>query len=83
MRSWRVFAFGAEQVPDDFLWGVSGNFIFDVDGVKAAEREVAGAGHDGAAAREDAVFGEEEQVAGEEGVDVGGGLELGEVAEEF
>jgi hypothetical protein len=78
-----VIVLGADEVEDDFLGGVSGDFVFDVDGVQAAEEEIAGVGHDGAAARGEAVLGEEEQETGEELVDFAGGLELGEIAEEF
>ena len=82
---WRVvvIAFGADEVEDDLLGSVGGDFVFDVDGVEAAEEEVAGVGHDGAAARGEAVLCEEEQEAGEELVDFGGGLKLGEIAEEI
>jgi hypothetical protein len=82
-RWWIVIAFGADEVEDDLLGSVGGDFVLDIDGMQAAEEKVAGVGHDGAAARGEAVLGEEEQEAGEELVDFGGGLELGEITEEF
>ena len=82
---WRivVFALGADQVEDDLLGGVGGDFVLDFVGAVGVEDKVAGVGHDGGASRGDAVLGEEAQEAGEELVDFGGGVELGEIAEEF
>jgi hypothetical protein len=79
----KTLAERAREIDDDLLGGGGGDFVFDVDSVKAAEEEIAGVGHDGAATRGEAVLCEEEQETGEELVDLGGGLELGEVAEEF
>jgi hypothetical protein len=79
----KTLAERAREIDDDLLGGVGGDFVFDVDGVEGAEEKVAGVGHDGAAARGEAVLGEEEQETGEELVDLGGGLELGEIAEEI
>ena len=82
---WRivVVAFGADEIPDDFLGGVGGDFVLDVPGAVGVEDEVTGVSHDGGAARGDAVLGEKEEEPGEELVDFGGGIELGEIAEEF
>ena len=79
----KTLAERAREIDDDLLGGVGGDFVFGVDGVKAAEEEIAGVGHDGAATRGEAVLCEEEQETGEELVDMGGGLELGEFAEEI
>jgi len=79
----KTLAERAREIDDDLLGGVGGDFVFDVDRVEGAEEKVAGVGHDGAAARGEAVLGEEEQETGEELVDLGGGLELGEIAEEI
>jgi len=78
-----VFALGADQVEDDLLGSVGGDFVFDVEGAVAVEDEVAGVSHDGGASRGDAVLGEKEQEAREELVHLGGRVELGEIAEEF
>jgi hypothetical protein len=78
-----IFALGADQVEDDLLGGVGGDFVLDVPGAVGVQEEVAGVSHDGGASRGDAVLGEEEQQAGEELVHRGGGVELGEIAEKF
>ena len=79
----KTLAERAREIEDHLLGGVGGDFVLDVNGVKGAEEEVAGIGHDGASARGEAVLGEEEQEPGEELVHFAGGLELGQVAEEF
>jgi hypothetical protein len=82
---WRivVVALGARQVENDFLGGIGGDFILDVDGAVAVENEVAGVSHDGGASRGDAVLGEKEEEAREELIHFGSGVEVGEIAEEL
>jgi hypothetical protein len=57
----KTLAERAREIEDDLLGGVGGDFVLDVDGVKAAEDEIAGVGHDGAAAGGEAVLGQEQE----------------------
>jgi len=55
---------------------------FLLDGGESAEEELIDVGEDGGAARGDAVLSEEDHEFGEEVMNLGGGVELGEVAGE-
>ena len=55
---------------------------FECDGGEGAEKQLADVGEDGGAPRGDAVLGEEEEEIGEELVDVRGGVESSELADE-
>lgn len=56
---------------------------FAVDGRKGTEEEVADVGENGSAPGGDAVLGQEDEEVGEDLVDVVGGLEGGELADEL
>src|SRR5207245_2739114 len=64
-------------------FGGLGGERLEVHGAQPAEEKVAGVSHDGGASRGDAVLCLEDEQAGKEIGDVGGGLELGDGAEEF
>jgi hypothetical protein len=53
-----------------------------LDGGEGAEKQAGGVGNDGGAARGDAILGEQDEQLGEDLVDVGGGGELGELADQ-
>jgi hypothetical protein len=57
--------------------------VFAVDSAVGMERLVGDVGQDGGAARENGAFVDELEESGEELVDVNGGVELGELREEF
>jgi hypothetical protein len=74
---------GTREVKDPLLGLVLGGLGFEGDGAMGVEELVGDVGQDGSAAGGDATFGDEGEKAGEELVDVEGGVELGELREEF
>jgi hypothetical protein len=74
-----VVAVGAEQIDDDSL-GLVVNFL--LDGGEGAKEEIGGVGHDGSATRGDPVVGLELIEFAEGVVDVRGGAEFLDVADE-
>jgi len=76
-----VVALGAREVEDPLgLLFLRVEFVFD--GGEGAEKEVAGVGHDGAATGRDLVGGEEFVEFAEDVVDVRGGMELLDAADQ-
>jgi hypothetical protein len=77
----RSVVVGARHIDDD-VPEVAGWIGFEGDGGEGAKEEVAGVGHDGGAAGNDLVAGLELIEFAEGMVDVGGGAEFLEVADE-
>jgi hypothetical protein len=77
----RSVAVGARHIDDDVL-EVTGWIGFEGDSGEGAEEEVGGVGHDGGATRADFVTGLELIEFAEGMVDVGGGAEFLDVADE-
>jgi hypothetical protein len=75
----RLAAVGARQIPDDLD---SFAFIFPLDGGEGVEKQVAGKGHNGGASRGDLVAGLELKELAKGMVDVGGGAEFLDVADQ-
>ncbi len=74
-------AFGARQIPDDFLRLVVWRIDLLVDGRERAKEQVTRVGHDGGTARGDAILRLEAEKPGEKVVDRDGGLEFGETGD--
>ncbi len=78
----RLVAVGFRHVNDDFRAGMTLGVGLVLDGGEGAEEQVADVGEDGGAACSDAVLGKKAEEIGEDLIEVGRGLELGELAEE-
>jgi len=72
---------GFRHVNDDART-VAGGISLLGDGGESAKEEIADIGEDGGAASSDAVLGKKAEEIGEDLIEVGGGFELGKLAEE-
>jgi len=77
-----VVAIWARHIENDLAWLVVQGVEFVFDGGDGAEEEIADVGEDGGAACGDAILREEAEKIGEHLVEVGSGLEFGELADE-
>jgi hypothetical protein len=68
---------------DDLFLLADRRVKLEINGHEALKEQVAGVGDDGSAARGDAVAGDQEEEVGEDAIDVQGGFEFGELADEF
>src|SRR6266849_4263497 len=77
-----VVAIWARHIENDLAWLVVQGVEFVFDGGDGAEEEIADVGEDGGAACGDAILGKKAEEIGEDLVEVGSGLQFGELAEE-